>query len=240
MPSLPHPNQPFYLISFFILIIGLITSSIIAQVVLAQTETVEVTILQVDDQTFPQVTIFLTVEQDGFPQTNLTIENFQLYERGRVKRPIRSLKAETEQALAVVLVLDISLDEARLAEVKRAALAFINQLAPQDQVRLLMVHNEIETLPFTNNKQVLRDDIDGLLALGNARTAFYQAVINATTSLTEADIVNQRPVVIMLTNIGDNVNQPSLDETLVELERLPIQPVYILDSANEHDPINLI
>ena len=78
----------------------------------AQSDGLTVTIVEVDDAAFPQVTVRFTVQdEDGLPATGLTTENLQVKEEGiAIPAPAITLEGDTTQPIGLVLAIDVSVE----------------------------------------------------------------------------------------------------------------------------------
>jgi hypothetical protein len=84
----------------------------------------------------------------------------------------------------------------KLPQIQRAAIAFLEQLGPQDKVKVISFNGEINDLTdFTSNKSVLRNAI--LQTKSGHDTRVYDAVQLALNSL--RPIQQRKAIVILLT-----------------------------------------
>lgn len=121
------------------------------------------------------VTIPVSVlDRDGRFISGLAQQDFQIFENG-VKQKIEYF-ANVEQPFTVVLLIDVSRStELQIEEIHDAAIAFTNQLRPNDRVAVISFDEQVHVLsPATNNRNVLRN------AIRQARygqgTSLYEAV----------------------------------------------------------------
>ncbi|MCC7360148.1 MAG: VWA domain-containing protein [Anaerolineales bacterium] len=174
-----------------------------------------IVITGVDSGSFPTVTAYLTASgANGLPLVGLTADNFSVTEDGRAVSP-RSLvlTSDTSQQLSLVLAVDVSVNEADLANVKAAAIDFVNSLGPSDQVALVTYFDEVVTaVTFTSDKPQLVGALEGLVADGNG-TAFNAAIQQSVSLL--AALPEGRKAVLTFTNSGDTTDnlapEPVLD-----------------------------
>jgi VWFA-related protein len=202
-----------------ILILGLMAGA------MAQDGGPVVTIIQVDSQAFPQMTAYIAVsDENGFPLTSLTEADLTILEEG-LETPVTLTAVESVHSLdlSLALVLDVSMPDAPLAEVKEAALALLDALGPRDRVALLLLYDEFEVLhDFTNNTEELQAIIETLEGRGNYTTLYEVASeAAAITSKLSAG----RKAVIILTNHKDNISSLSA-EAAIEYARSVGVPLY--------------
>ena len=114
------------------------------------------------------------LQRDGKYVPNLNKEDFRLWEDG-VEQQIAYF-ASVEKPFTVVLMLDISdSTEQRLPEIKQAAIAFVEQLRPDDRVLIVSFDRRINILSeATSDRNALRQAI--LATLPGGGTRLYDAV----------------------------------------------------------------
>jgi hypothetical protein len=130
-----------------------------------------VVITGVDSGNFPTITAYLTVSgANGLPLVGLTADNFTVKEDGRsVSARTITLASDTSQQLSLVLAVDVSVNEADLANVQAATIDFVNSLGPNDQVALVTYFDAVTTtVPFTTDKTQLVTALQSLTADGTA------------------------------------------------------------------------
>jgi VWFA-related protein len=121
------------------------------------------------------VTIPVSVmDRSGRFIPNLRQQDFRVYEDG-VEHEVAYF-ASVEKPFTLALVLDTSASTRfRLEEIQDAAIAFINQLRPDDRVLVVSFDEEVRVLAeATNNRNVLRDAIRRTHTGGS--TKLYDAV----------------------------------------------------------------
>ena len=121
------------------------------------------------------VTIPVSVmDRSGRFIPDLRQQEFRIYEDG-VEHEVAYF-ASVERPFTLALVLDTSASTRfRLDEIQDAAIAFINQLRPDDRVLIVAFDEEVRVLAeATNNRNVLRDAIRRTRTGGN--TKLYDAV----------------------------------------------------------------
>lgn len=135
------------------------------------------------------------VDEKGKTVTGLQQEDFKVFDNGQ---PIQIERWGDKPAdLAVAMVLDTSLSmRSKLADVKRAAKAFIGALGPKDQVAVV-AFSETSTVvrELSTNKTLAKEVIDGLSAQGG--TALYDALYDAGGALHAASSRQRRIAVVL-------------------------------------------
>src|SRR5688572_4094610 len=99
------------------------------------------------------------MDRDGKYVPNLRKEDFRLWEDG-IEQNV-AFFSSVDKPFSVVLMLDTSgSTRTRLDEIQEAAITFVNQLRPDDQVMVVSFDDQIRVLnEFTSNRNVLRDAI---------------------------------------------------------------------------------
>lgn len=132
-----------------------------------------------DDFTLKLDTMLVTVpvivsDRNGKYIPDLKLENFELYEGG-IKQQIEDFKS-VEEPFNVVLLLDTSHStRLKLEDIQRAAIAFVEQLRPQDQVMVVSFDAKIYIdSEFTNDPSQMIRAI--MKTRTGAMTRLYDAV----------------------------------------------------------------
>jgi Ca-activated chloride channel family protein len=158
------------------------------------------------------VNVFVTVtDEHGAPVSNLSKENFQLFEDG-IPQKISIFDKESELPLSIVLDIDTSLSTRRdlpleLASARRFAHAI---LRPVDGLSLFEFSEVVDqVVPFTSDLKTIDRGIDHL-RLG-AATALYDALYLGAEALERRQ---GRKVMVVITDGGDTVSKTSYQEAL--------------------------
>ena len=161
-----------------------------------------------DDEVIKIETNLITIpvsvlDRDGRFISGLAQKDFQIFENG-IKQKIDYF-ANVEQPFTVVLLIDVSAStEYRIDEIQDAAIAFIDQLRPNDRVVVISFDEEIHVLsPVTNNRNVLRNAIRQM-AVGRG-TSLYEAVEHAIGQ--ELRQIEGRKAVVLFTDGVDTTSQ---------------------------------
>jgi Mg-chelatase subunit ChlD len=141
---------------------------------------------------------------------DLRKEEFKLSEDG-VAQEIAFL-ATVNVPFYVVLMLDTSdSTQEKLGDIKRAAIAFLNQLGPRDKVKVISFDSELRDLnEFTSDKAILRTAIEKTRS-GNG-TRVYDAMQMALDALRP---VQQRKAIVVFTDGMDWHSESSTFESTV-------------------------
>ncbi len=174
---------------------------------------VRVTINQIDVARFPDLTLYVTVNDDqGDPIQGLAQDVFQLTEDGsRVGGFTLSTVQEARLPLTLVLVLDISasMRGTPIAETKAAAAQFVAGLGADDRVALFAFGTEVTQIQdLTADKTALQERIASLEVDG--RAALYEAIYQAASAV--APLTGRRAFVILT----DGSNDSNLPRTRVQ------------------------
>jgi VWFA-related protein len=149
------------------------------------------------------VAVDVSVTRGGDPVGGLKPENFTVFDNG-VKQALDKVVMETVP-LECYLVLDMSgsVQGPELADLKRAATAFVAGLTGQDKVALITFNAEARLVqPLTSNFPAFLDALNAVQAGGN--TALYDAAYRAIT--TRRPRPDNRAVVVVFTDGYDNAS----------------------------------
>lgn len=175
-----------------------------------------------DEGTVRVSTMLVTVpvsvmDRDGRYVADMKREEFRVYEDGSEQE--LAFFASTEKPFTVVLMIDAS-DSAifRLDEVKGAAIAFVDQLRPDDRAIVVAFDRTVTVLATaTNDKETLRQAIQRVEV--GAGTSLYNAV-----DMTLKQILNstegRKAVVLFTDGIDTSSMGASFDRTLRDASEL--------------------
>ncbi len=175
-----------------------------------------VRITQVDTTQFPQVTVYISViDQDGQP-VGVESSRIVIAENG-VPIPLEDMQGVGDVGpLTTLLVMDVSGSmhaNGKLEAAKAAALAYIDQMRPGDQVGLLTFSTEIKYVQaITTNRQAMTDAINDLIGVGD--TAMYDALTQAVDIL---EPIQGRKAIIALTDGLDNFSATTPENILQQI-----------------------
>jgi Ca-activated chloride channel homolog len=157
------------------------------------------------------------MDRNGRFIPDLQKEDFQIYEDG-VQQNVAYF-ASVEKPFTVALVLDTSAStQFRLEEIQDAAIAFINQLRPDDRVLVVSFDEQVRVLAeTTNDRNTLRDAIRRTHTGGN--TKLYDAmdfVINQRLN----NIEGRKAVVLFTDGVDTASHHASYQSNIRDAEEL--------------------
>ena len=152
-------------------------------------------------------------DSKGRPVTNLTRQNFTLYEDG-VKQEISRFEPSAAP-FSVVMILDMSGSTLGFRQViQQSAFRFIDALSSEDRVAVIEFYDKINLLnDFTNNRKSIGNSIT--MANGRGKTQLYKALDFALDKLAKEN--SRRKAIIVLT---DGVDSSARDVDRTSLEQV--------------------
>lgn len=173
------------------------------QKVLAQNGGEHIRITQVDNSTFPQVTVYVSVTNAMGEPLAVDPNQLQIFENGQLMQPKQINGSGGIGPLTTLLVMDVSgsmYDAGKLTAAKAAAQAYIEQMRPGDQAGLLTFNTNVTYLQaITTDRDALIQAINSLDARGD--TTMFDALDKAAQFLQD---VPGRKAIIVLTDGLDN------------------------------------
>ncbi len=157
------------------------------------------------------------LDRDGRFIGGLQQKDFKIFENG-IEQKVDYFQS-VEQPFTVVLMIDVSPSTAfRIDEIHEGAIAFINQLRPNDKVMVIAFDERLRVLSRpTNNREVLRE-------------AIYEAQFGDGTSLYDSvdQVINQelvnitgRKAVVMFTDGVDTTpRRANYQSTMADVEEV--------------------
>jgi VWFA-related protein len=195
----------------------------------------ELTLNEINTESYPDVAIFATILKDGEPVTGLGAGDFKVSEDEVEQSPL-TVEAQLPP-LSVVVTVDVSGSMSRRMDATRTAAAdFVGRLGKNDAVQLVSFQREIATLtPMTIDKENVVEAIGGLAARGD--TALFDGL------LTSLDLVAERKgrkaVVLLSDGVDDDGTGKPLSKATVRqaLERAAEinVPVFVIGLGTEMD-----
>jgi Ca-activated chloride channel homolog len=172
------------------------------------------------------ITIPVSVfDRNGLYIPNIRQNEFKIYEDG-VEQEIAYF-GTTDKPFTVALVIDVSPSTAyRIEEIQRAAIAFVDQLKPQDNVIVIEFDSSVKVLAkSTNDRQKIYKAIRKA-DFGNG-TSLYNAVDEAVRKQL-APIPGRKAVVLFTDGVDTTSRKNSYDSTLKYVEESDslIFPIY--------------
>ena len=139
-------------------------------------------------------------DRKGLPVTNLTRENFTIFEDG-VKQNIQSFQPVVAP-FSVVMILDMSGSTLGFREtIRQSAFRFIDALAPEDRVAVIEFYDKVNVRnDFTTDRKTIGNSI--AVANGRGKTQLYKALDVALNKL--AGEGKRRKAIIVLTDGVDS------------------------------------
>jgi VWFA-related protein len=164
-------------------------------------------------------------ERGGRYLTDLRRDEFSIYEDGA--RQTIEYFGTTEEPFNVALLLDSSGSTAdQLQQIKAAALAFLDNLRPQDRVLLIEFNDSVRILSeLTGDREQLRRAISDIHA--GEYTQVYEAVYTAVWERL-ADIQGRKAVVLFTDGIDSASSEIVQEDTLdavIESEDVIVYPI---------------
>ena len=184
------------------------------------------------------ITIPVSVfDRNGLYVPNISRSEFKIFEDG-VEQEIAYF-GTTEKPFTVALVLDVSPSTSyQIDEIRRGAMAFVDQLQPQDKVIVIEFDHgvKVRTKP-TNDRETIYKAIKKA-DFGNG-TSLYNAVDEAVRKQLGA-IPGRKAVVLFTDGVDTTSRKNSYDSTLkyVEESDSMIFPVYY-NTYNDNRPRNI-
>lgn len=198
---------------------GLLAGSVLAPAGSAYAQAgPQIRITQVDNSTFPSVTVYVSVTDSAGEPVGIDPAAIQIFENGTLMQPtaIRGGGEGQAEPLTTMLVMDISgsMDKNnKLQAAKDAARAYVDQMRAGDQAGLITYDTQVYfTQGLTGDRDALRSAIDGLRTGGD--TAMYDALIEAEVAL---DGVTGRKAIIVLTDGLDNSSAGTADAVIEKI-----------------------
>ena len=164
-------------------------------------------------------------DRNGLYIPNLSKENFNIYEDG-VEQPIEFF-ATTDNPFTVVLLLDTSPStEFKIEEIQQAAIAFVDQLKPQDSVMVIEFDANVHVLTeaTTNRAQIYKGIKEADFGGG---TSLYDAV-DFSLRKRLSKIQGRKAVVLFTDGVDTTSSKVGYDSSLREAEEAEavIFPIY--------------
>ena len=149
--------------------------------------------------------------RDGGFISNLRREDFHIFEDG-VEQEIAHFET-ADQPFTVVLMLDVSdSTKVELKDIQNAALAFLNQLQPNDSAQIVAFDKNVTTLTeLTRNRQVLSEAIRRVSTGGG--TGLYDAMEIVMTG-NQKRVAGRKALVILTDGIDTSSVRATYESTV--------------------------
>ncbi len=157
------------------------------------------------------------MDRDGKFIPNLRKENFRIWENG-VEQQVAYF-ASTDKPFTVALVIDTSgSTKNRLEDIQDAAIAFVEQLRPDDKVMVIAFNDKIRVLSEpTNDRFILRDAIRETEA--GSGTRLYDAVDMVINQYFNR-IEGRKALVLFTDGVDTTSNRADYESTVRDAEEL--------------------
>ena len=174
--------------------------------------------------TLVQVPVIVKDEGERY-LTDLKKEDFKLYENGKAQEI--TFFGTTEIPFNVALLIDSSGSTVeQLAQIKSAALAFVENLRPADKVMVVEFNDSVTIhCELTNNKETLRNAISSIQP--GEFTQVYEAVYTAVWERLK-DIVGRKAIILFTDGIDNASSEIDEEDTLAavaESEDVLVYPI---------------
>jgi len=171
---------------------------------------------------------------DGGFVTGLKRENFRIFDN-KVEQPIRVFAAQ-DAPVTVGLVVDNSGSvRPKKPEIVTAALTFVTQSNPKDEVFLVNFNDRVrmglpEGVQFTDDRQLLRQGLLSNPAQG--RTALYDALSTALQQLEKGRL--DKKTLVLISDGGDNASDTTRDQ-IMKMAEQSLATIYTVGIFNSED-----
>ncbi len=169
--------------------------------------------------------------RDGRRVTDLKKEDFEVYEDG-MKQDIAGFAA-TDEPLEIALMLDTSgSTEQELANIQNAAIDFVNELHPDDEVAILSFSEDVKlqedfTIDRNKNEYGIKKTRSG------GCTVEYEAVWLALEDVLKP--VKERKALVLFTDGVDTCSRKASEKETLELAKETNATIYVVYYNTEGD-----
>jgi Ca-activated chloride channel family protein len=164
-------------------------------------------------------------DAQGNPVTGLEQSDFELRESGELQTVTNFAAAQFPLSVAIAIDRSFSMAGTRLSLAKSAALAFLDELRPEDEAMVLAIGSEVEVAaPLSQNRSAQQTAINKLDAFGT--TGLHDAIVAAIDDVQPA---KGRRALVLLSDGNDRYSQATAGEALTRARRsdVMIYPVAI-------------
>lgn len=194
----------------------------------------EVRITQVDTGNFPEVVVYVSVEDAAGEPVGIEAERLQLLENGE-RVEVENVQG-IGQALPIttLLLVDVSGSmnvDNKLDAARNAALSYVNTSREIDRIGLTAFNTQVTVVQeITTDKDLVRAGIESLEGIYD--TSMLDALMQGISQLKDE---SGRRAIILMTDGLDNQSQSTLEELLQELEPQDVSVSTIGFGNREHD-----
>mgnify|MGYP001294641341 CR=1 FL=1 len=173
------------------------------------------------------------VDRSGRPMTNLTKDDFIIYEDG-VRQTVSRFEP-TVTPFSVVMILDMSGSTLGFRQIiRQSATRFVDALAPNDRVAVIEFYDKVNLRnDFTTDRRVILNSIN--VANGRGKTQLYKALDLALQKL--AGEGNRRKAIIVLT---DGVDTEVRDRDREVLSKVKEEEIPSAIKPEENSALNRV
>jgi len=171
---------------------------------------------------------------DGGFISGLKKEDFRVFD-SKIEQPIRIFAAQ-DAPVTVGLVVDNSGSvRPKKPEIVTAALTFVTQSNPQDEVFIVNFNDKVmlglpEDVPFTDKRELLRNAL--LTNPSQGRTALYDALKLGLEHLEKGRL--DKKTLVLISDGGDNSSETTKDQ-IMEMAERSLTTIYTVGIFDEND-----
>jgi VWFA-related protein len=178
----------------------------------------------------PEVTVDVGVllEKTGQFVPNLKPGNFRIYENGELQKVIGFKR--TEAPITALLLCEFaSTNYNFIYDMRNAALAFANQLRPNDYVAMMTfdMHTQIVS-DFTQDKSQLQEAINSLRIPGFSERNLFDALYEAEDRLSR---IEGRKYIVLIASGRDTFSKITLDKIMQKVKATPDVTIFAVSTG---------
>ena len=195
-------------------------------------------VLETRADAFPHVATRLRLTADD-PTMDLSQANLRVVENGHPQPSAQLVQLRNPNVPAsVALAVDVAgsmADEDKMPLAKQAALRFIQQMRPIDQIALISFGDEVSVpQSLTHDRNLLANAINKLSPTGNS--SLYEGMAQSLTQLSLAP--NSTKALIVVTDGLDTQSIRTFDDVIAQANRMAV-PVYTIGLGSDADGTTL-
>jgi Ca-activated chloride channel family protein len=172
------------------------------------------------------------LDRAGQPVSGLTRADYTVLEDGQPQPLTTFAEADFPLSVAVAVDRSFSMRGTELAGARAAARTFVSSLRPEDEVMVVAVGSEVETVaPLSTNREAAERAIDGLQPWGT--TGLYDAVI---ASLDAVQHAKGRRALVLLSDGSDRYGTATPDDALARARRADVM-IYPFALGADRPPV---
>jgi len=178
----------------------------------------------------PEVTVDVGVliEKTGQFVPNLKPGNFRVYENGELQK-VAGFKRTEAPITALLLCEFASTNYNFIYDMRNAALAFANQLRPNDYVAMMTFDMRTQIVSdFTQDKSQLHEAIDSLRIPGFSERNLFDALYEAEDRLSR---IEGRKYIILIASGRDTFSKITLDKIMQKVKATPDVTIFAVSTG---------